>query len=178
MAGNVEVDFKDSCPITGAKGTYEHYSLLRPGMLNLCGPSRIEWKANIVVWVITVAVFLGILVAGVSTLFLFSQRDQIREALRNPEEKRMERRTLARVEVELLSTNAPFINEIASTENVSRYGARVVTKVRWQPNDSVIVKLLREGLPNGARIAYCNPLKGEAFAIGLQFSLPVVSWMV
>jgi hypothetical protein len=35
---------------------------------------------------------------------------------------------VARVEVELLSTDAPFINEIALTENVSRDGARVVTK--------------------------------------------------
>ena len=130
------------------------------------------------VWVITVAVFLGTLVAGVLILFLFSQRDEIRKALREPEQKRMESRTLARVEVELLSTDEPFINEIALTENVSRYGARVVTKMPWRPNDGVTVKLLREGLPNSARITYCNPLKGEAFAIGLQFSSPVVSWMV
>ncbi len=83
------------------------------------------------VWVTTVAVFLGTLVAGVLMLFLFSQRDLIREALRNPETKRMERRTVARVEVELLSTDEPFINEISLTENVSRCGARVVTKTRW-----------------------------------------------
>jgi hypothetical protein len=147
-------------------------------VLNLFGPRRIEWKANIVVWVITLAVFLGTLVAGVLILFLLFQRDLIREALRKPEHKRMESRTLARVEVELLSTDEPFIDEITLTENVSRYGARVVTKTRWRPNDSVTVKLLREGLPNRARIAYCNPLKGETFAIGLRFSSPVVSWMV
>ena len=129
------------------------------------------------VWVITVAVFLGILVAGVCTLFLFSERDQIREALRKPDKKRKETRTLVRVEVELLSTDAPLINEITSTENVSRYGARVVTKIEWRANDAVTVKLLREGLPNPARIAYCSPLKGEAFAVGLQFSSPVVNWM-
>jgi hypothetical protein len=81
-----------------------------------------------VVWVATVAVFLGTLVCGVLILFFFSQRDLIREALRNPPNKRIERRTVARVEVELLSTDAPFINEIALTENVSRDGARVVTK--------------------------------------------------
>ena len=131
------------------------------------------------VWVITVAVFLGTLIAGVLILFLFSsQRDEIRKALREPDQKRIERRTRARVEVELLSTDEPFTNEIALTENVSRYGARVVTKMPWRPNDGVTVKLLREGLPNRARITYCNPLKGEAFAIGLQFSSPVVSWMV
>ena len=101
-------------------------------MLNLFGPRRIEWKANIVVWVVTVAVFLGTLVAGVLILFLLFQRDLIREALRKPEHKRMESRTLARVEVELLSTDEPFIDEITLTENVSRYGARVVTKTRWE----------------------------------------------
>lgn len=77
------------------------------GVLNLFKPRRSDWKANIVVWVVTVAVFLGTLVGGVLILFLFSQRDLIREALRDPEKKRMERRTVARVEVELLSTDAP-----------------------------------------------------------------------
>jgi hypothetical protein len=135
-------------------------------------------EVKIVLWVITVAAFLGTLVAGALALFLFSQRDHIREALRTPAQKRMESRTLARIEVELLTTNAPFINEITLTENVSRYGARVVTKTPWRLSDDVDVKLRREGLCNRARIAYCKPLKGEAFAIGLQFSLPVANWMV
>jgi hypothetical protein len=128
-----------------------------------------------VTWVITLAVFLGTLVTGVLALLLFSQRDSIREALRTPKQKRMERRTVARVEVQLLSTDESFINEIALTENVSRYGVRVVTKTRWLPNGGVTVKLLGEGLSNRARVAYCHPVKGEAFAVGLQFSSPVVS---
>ena len=129
-------------------------------------------------WLITVAAFLGTVLAGVFAFFLFSQRDRIREALRTPLQKRVESRTLARVEVELLTTDAPFTNEITLTENVSRYGARVVTKTQWRLSDDVDVKLRREGLCNRARIAYCKPLKGEAFAIGLQFSLPVANWMV
>ena len=129
-------------------------------------------------WLTTVAAFLGSLVAGVLALFLFSQRDHIREALITPAHKRMESRTLARIEVELLTTDAPFINKVTLTENVSRYGARVVTKTQWRPSDDVDVKLRREGLSNRARITYCKRLKGEAFAIGLQFSLPVVNWVV
>ena len=129
-------------------------------------------------WVITVAAFLGTVLVGVFAFVLFSQRDDIREALRTPAQKRMESRTLARVEVELLSTDAPFTHEITFTENVSRYGARVVTKTQWRPSDDVDVKLRREGLSSRARIAYCKRLKGEAFAIGVQFSLPVVNWMV
>ena len=128
-------------------------------------------------WVITVAAFLGTLVAGALALFLFSQRDRIREALKTALQRRTESRTSARIEVELLNTDAPFIHEITLTENVSRYGARVVTKMKRQPNDDVDVKLRREGLSNRARITYCKRLKGEAFAIGLQFSSPVASWM-
>jgi hypothetical protein len=90
---------------------------------------------------------------------------------------RMESRTRARVEVELSSPNGPSSNEITLTENVSRHGARVVTKRRWQPSDGVIVKW-RGNRHSLARIAYCKPLKGDAFAIGLQFSSAVVSWMV
>ena len=129
-------------------------------------------------WVITVAAFLGTVLAGVFAFFLFSQRDRIRDALKTPVQRRVESRTLARVEVELLTTDAPFINEITLTENDNRYGARVVTKTQWRPSDDVDVKLHREGLSNRARIAYCKRLKGEAFAVGLQLSLPVVNWTV
>ena len=127
------------------------------------------------VWVITVAVFLAILVAGILLLFLYSQRDQIREALRTRKQRRMERRTLARVEVQLVSTNAIIINEFALTENVSCHGARVVTKTQWQPNQDVTVKLPQKNLYNIARVAYCNPVREEGFAVGLQFPSPV-SW--
>jgi len=123
-----------------------------------------------VVWVITVAVFLATLVSGILLLFLFSRRDQIREALRTPKQKRVELRTLARVEVQLLSADALFRNEVALTENVSRHGARVFTKTQWQPNQDVTVKLLQKNLSNRARVAYCNPVKEEEFAVGLQFS--------
>ncbi len=61
--------------------------------------------------------------------------------------------------------------------HVSRHGARVVTKRHWGPNDSVIVKLLRGDQRLGARIAYCKPLKRETFAVGLQFSSAVASWI-
>jgi len=127
------------------------------------------------VWVITVMVFLGTFIAGALILLLISQRDRIREALRTPnKEKRIESRTVSRVEVRLLSAAEPFIDEITSTENVSRSGARVVTKTKWPLKDRVTVKHLPDGLPNLARITYCKPLKEDAFAIGLQFSSPVV----
>jgi len=74
------------------------------------------------------------------------------------ERPRLQSRIRARVEVELSSPNGPSSNEITLTENVSRHGARVVTKRRWQPSDGVIVKW-RGNRHSLARIAYCKPLK-------------------
>ena len=100
------------------------------------------------VWVITVEVFLVTLAAGVSILFFFYQRDQNRKALKEPEQKRMEGRTRFRVDVELISKDESLIKEITATENISRYGACVVTKKWWRPNAGLTVKLLREELPS------------------------------
>ncbi len=122
------------------------------------------------IWVITIATFLGTLVASVSMFFIFSRREQIREALR---EQRRERRTPAEVGLELSSLDEPFIHEMALTENVSRQGARVVTKKRWRTSDRVLVRLPRGDERSRARIAYCDALPGDAFAIGLQFSSAV-----
>ena len=130
------------------------------------------------VWVITVELFLVTLAAGASVLFFVYRRDQHRKAQRKPEEKRTENRSQFRVDVELLSAEEPLIKEITVTENVSRYGARVVTKALWRPTAGLTVKLLQEDLPYDARVAYCHPLPDEVFAVGLQFTLPVVSWRV
>ena len=89
----------------------------------------------------------------------------------------MEARISTSVMLELSGPDEPLVYEITFTENVSRYGARVVTNRRWHPNDSVLVKLPREYLPIRARITYCLPLKGDKFAMGLQFSSLVYSWI-
>jgi hypothetical protein len=114
------------------------------------------------VWLITIVIFLGSVVV-VMLVFWFLFR-------RNPEQQRTEPRILTRVGLELSGPDEPLIYEITFTENVSRHGARVVTKRRWSPNDSVLVKLPQERLFSRARITYCQPLKGDEFAMGLQFS--------
>jgi PilZ domain len=125
------------------------------------------------IWLITIATFLGAVVA-VMLVFLFSfRREQILAALRKLKQQRMEARIPTRVGLELSGPDEPLIYEITFTENVSRHGARVVTKRRLSPNDSVLVKLPPECLPSRARITYCQPLKGDEFAMGLQFSLVV-----
>jgi len=118
---------------------------------------------------VIIVIFLGTVVAVMLVFWFFFQREQILAALRKPEE-RTEARIPSRVGLELSGPDEPLIHEITFTENVSRHGARVVTKRRWNPNDSVLVKLPQESLPSRARITYCQPLKGDEFAMGLQFS--------
>ena len=128
-------------------------------------------------WLITIVIFLGAVVAVMFAFWFFSQREQFLAELRKPGQQRMEARIPKRVGLELSVPDEPLIYEITFTENVSRHGARVVTKRRWSPNDSVIVKLPQESRPSRARITYCQPLKGDEFAMGLQFSLVVYDWI-
>ena len=129
------------------------------------------------IWLITIVTFLGTIIAVMLAYLFFFQTEQIRAALRKPVQRRMEARISTSVMLELSGPDEPIIYEITFTENVSRYGARVVTKRRYRPNDSVLVKLPREYLPLRARITYCQPLKGDEFAMGLQFSLVVYDWI-
>ena len=127
------------------------------------------------IWLITIVTFLGAIVAAM-LVFLFFFRKQILAALRKREEHRMEGRIPTKVGLELSGPDEPLIYETTFTENVSRHGARVLAKRHWSPNDSVLVKLPQESLPSRARITYCQPLKGDEFAMGLQFSLLVYDY--
>jgi hypothetical protein len=129
------------------------------------------------IWLITIMMFLLAVVAVMFVCWFFSQKEQVLAALRKPEARRMEARIPTRVGLELSGPDEPLIYETTFTENVSSHGARVVTKRRWSPNDSVLVKLPQECLPSRARITYCHPLKGDEFAMGLQFSLVVYDWI-
>jgi hypothetical protein len=125
----------------------------------------------------TIVAFLGTVVAAMLVFLCFFWREQIQTALRKLKQHRMEARIPTTVGLELSGLDEPIVYETTFTENVSPHGARVVTKRHWRPNDSVLVKLPQECLPSRARITYCQPLKGDEFALGLQFSLPVYSWI-
>jgi len=128
------------------------------------------------VWLITILIFLATAVAVMLVFWFFLQRERILAALSKPEEHRMETRIPTRVGLELSGPDDPLLYEITFTENISRHGARVLTKRCWSPNDSVLVRLPQEG-PCRARIAYCQPFKGDEFATGLQFSSVVYDWI-
>jgi hypothetical protein len=126
-------------------------------------------------WAITIATFLATLVAALLGFFIFSRREQILEILR---EQRVERRTTAAADLELSKLDEPLSHDKALAENTSRHGARVITEKPWLPNDHVLVKLPRREKRSRARIAYCNALRKDAFAIGLQFFSAVDDWAI
>jgi hypothetical protein len=127
------------------------------------------------VWAITIAVFFGIAVVALLIFFIYSQKEQIRKALK---EKRKEERTPLEVELELSTPREPPIYEKSPTENTSRHGARIVSRTRWHEHDHAVVRLPRRDKPVKARIAYCDVLPRDAFAIGLQFSSAVDDWLI
>jgi hypothetical protein len=127
------------------------------------------------VWAITIASFLGIVVVALFIFLIYSQKEQILKALK---EKRKEERTPLEVELELSTHHEPPIYEKSSTENTSRHGARIVSTTRWHAHDHAVVRLPRRDKPVKARIAYCDALPRDAFAIGLQFSSVVDDWLI
>jgi hypothetical protein len=127
------------------------------------------------VWAITIAVFLGIAVVALLPFLIYSQREQIRKALK---EKRAEKRIPMEVELELATAHEPLSYEKSLAENTSRHGARMVSRKHWQRHDHVLVRLPQKAKPSRARVAYCTALAGDAFAVGLQFSSAVDDWLI
>jgi hypothetical protein len=68
--------------------------------------------------------------------------------------------------------------ETTFTENVSVRGARVLSVRRWQIGDRLAIALLPGDFRANARVAYCQPSKGEGFAIGLEFLEPSGRWVL
>ena len=123
-------------------------------------------------WATSVAIFLGTVLTVLVVIFVWSRRAEIREALR---EHRRESRIPADISLELSELDATFV-ETAPTENISRHGARVLTTTRWRPHDRVLIGLPHAVERSHARIAYCDPLAGHSFAVGLKFSSAFNEW--
>lgn len=58
--------------------------------------------------------------------------------------------------------------ETTFTENVSSRGARVRSARRWRTGESLWVMSVAEGFKSLARVAYCENLPGDGFAIGVE----------
>jgi hypothetical protein len=68
--------------------------------------------------------------------------------------------------------------ESTFTENVSARGARVVSVRRWEQGESLVFASRTGEFRSSARVAYCQPLQGEGFAVGVEFLEAKGRWVV
>lgn len=68
--------------------------------------------------------------------------------------------------------------EMTFTEDVSRHGARVLTARRWKADDRLHIASLAGNFQSQARVAYCMPLHGGGYAIGLEMKQPTGRWVM
>jgi hypothetical protein len=68
--------------------------------------------------------------------------------------------------------------ESTFTENVSARGARVVSTRRWEHGERLTFASRTGEFRSSARVAYCQPLQGDGFAIGVEFLEPKGRWVV
>ena len=67
--------------------------------------------------------------------------------------------------------------ETGFTENISRHGARVLTRGQWRTGDQVLISSRRGSLQSEGRVVYSQPSAGTATVIGLQLSSPKGDWL-
>jgi hypothetical protein len=92
--------------------------------------------------------------------------------------KRREKRIPMSLAVQISGNEAHAGVETTFTENVSSQGARVVSIRRWETNDRMTFASLPGDFLTVARVAYCQPLRGEGFAVGLEFLEPAGRWVI
>jgi hypothetical protein len=68
--------------------------------------------------------------------------------------------------------------ESTFTENVSAKGARVVSARSWKKGEQLTFVLRTGEFRSSARVAYCQSLHGEGYAIGVEFLEPKGRWVV
>ncbi len=68
--------------------------------------------------------------------------------------------------------------EATFTENVSVKGARVVSVRRWEKGSPVVFASRTGEFRSAARVAYCQPLRGDGYAIGVEFLETKGRWVV
>jgi hypothetical protein len=68
--------------------------------------------------------------------------------------------------------------ESTFTENVSARGARVISVRRWELGERLTFVSRTGEFRSSARVAYCQPMQSDGFAIGLEFLEPKGRWVV
>ncbi|HUL33312.1 MAG TPA: PilZ domain-containing protein [Candidatus Eisenbacteria bacterium] len=68
--------------------------------------------------------------------------------------------------------------EATFTENVSAKGARVVSVRRWEKGAAMKLASRSGEFRSEARVAYCHPLHGDGYAVGVEFLATSGRWVV
>jgi hypothetical protein len=73
--------------------------------------------------------------------------------------------------------NLPGV-EATFTENVSAKGARVVSVRHWEKGAPMKLASRTGEFRSEARVAYCQPLGGDGYAVGVEFLQTSGRWVV
>jgi hypothetical protein len=92
--------------------------------------------------------------------------------------QRAEERIPMEIPVILNGHRAMPAAESTFTENVSARGARVVSARRWDKGEALTLVSRTGEFRSLARVAYCQPLHGDGYAIGVEFLDPTGRWVV
>ena len=76
----------------------------------------------------------------------------------------------------LTSLQQAGVFEIVPTENVSRFGVRVVTREFWRPDELVLVSSPPGFWVQGS-VVYCKKLPSDDYVLGIRLDVPVEHWM-
>lgn len=88
---------------------------------------------------------------------------------------RSERRLPLEIAVLLLGKDGHQVPEQVTTENVSRRGARILSKQRWQSGQSLQVAPFADEFRDDACVIYCHP-DTRSFHVGLVFRGRAGKW--
>jgi len=92
--------------------------------------------------------------------------------------ERAEQRILMEIPVLIAGHRDVPGSESTFTQNVSARGARVISARYWEQGDSLKFASRTGEFRSSGRVAYCQALQGDGFAIGVEFLNPKGRWVV
>jgi hypothetical protein len=90
--------------------------------------------------------------------------------------QRLETRLPVAVSVDLWSLDVRQPAQECVIENISTHGARVVSSKPWKRNERLNLHSAQGHFRARARVAYCEPLGVNSFAIGLRLLAATGKW--
>jgi hypothetical protein len=93
-------------------------------------------------------------------------------------ENRKEKRKPERLQVLLSRIAEPSLTDAASTDNVSSHGMRVRTFRPLKRDTHLIIQSSEHELLGRAKVVYCQTLRANRFALGLEFVARTGAWIM